>query len=98
MAETPLMRMNGALGQMFATLKNSARWQLASMALNGIASGARNAVSYVRELNTSLNNIRIVTGMGVDEMARFADTANKAAKRLSTTTTDFTNASLIFYQ
>jgi hypothetical protein len=31
-------------------------------------------------------------------MARFAEQANKAAKSLSTTTTDYTKASLIYYQ
>jgi TP901 family phage tail tape measure protein len=31
-------------------------------------------------------------------MSRFAQEANKAAQALSTTTTDYTNASLIFYQ
>jgi hypothetical protein len=31
-------------------------------------------------------------------MARFAKEANAAAKRLSTTTVDYTDASLIYYQ
>jgi DNA-binding transcriptional regulator LsrR (DeoR family) len=31
-------------------------------------------------------------------MAKFAESANKAARALSTTTTDYTNASLIYYQ
>jgi hypothetical protein len=49
-------------------------------------------------LNESLNNIRIVTGYSVDKMSEFADEANRAAKALSTTTTEYTNASLIYYQ
>jgi hypothetical protein len=31
-------------------------------------------------------------------MSRFAEEANRAAKALSTTTTEYTNASLIYYQ
>jgi hypothetical protein len=31
-------------------------------------------------------------------MASFAEKANQAAKALSTTTTEYTNASLIYYQ
>jgi hypothetical protein len=31
-------------------------------------------------------------------MARFAEQANRAAKNLGTRTTDYTNASLIYYQ
>jgi hypothetical protein len=49
-------------------------------------------------LNESLNNIRIVTGKSTIEMDRFAEKANKAAKVLSTTTTKYTDASLIYFQ
>jgi hypothetical protein len=49
-------------------------------------------------LNESLNNIRIVTGYNADYMAKFAEEANAAAKALSTTTTAYTDAALIFYQ
>jgi len=56
------------------------------------------ALNYAEKLNTSLNNIRIVTGASTDKMADFAKEANTAAKRLSTTTTAYTNASLIYYQ
>jgi hypothetical protein len=38
----------------------------------GIVSSIREAVDYTKELNESLNNIRIVTGYGVEEMERFA--------------------------
>jgi hypothetical protein len=40
----------------------------------------------------------VVTGLGADEMTRFAEKANKAAKILATTTTDYTKAALIYYQ
>jgi len=49
-------------------------------------------------LNRSLNDIRIVTGYSAEQMKDFAVEANKAAKALSTTTTNYTNASLIYYQ
>jgi hypothetical protein len=45
-----------------------------------------------------LTNIRIVTSQDADEMARFADKANSAAKALSATTLDYTDAALIYYQ
>lgn len=98
MAELPMFRLSNAATRLWNTFKNTMRWQLASAALHGIASGAQQAVSYMKELDKSLNNIRIVTGMGSKEMADFAVQANKAAKALSTTTTDFTNAALIYYQ
>jgi DNA/RNA-binding domain of Phe-tRNA-synthetase-like protein len=74
------------------------RWQLASSAINAVTSAATNAVSHIEDLDKSLNNIRIVTGKGAEEMARFAKEANKMAKELGTATTEYTNASLIYYQ
>jgi hypothetical protein len=35
-------------------------------------SGISEAVSYVKDLNTSLNDIRIVTSYGAEEMKEFA--------------------------
>jgi hypothetical protein len=79
-------------------MKNTARWQLSSTALHAFIGAISSAFNYAEDLNESLNNIRIVTGKSVEEMAKFAKEANKAAKALSTTTTEYTNASLIFYQ
>jgi hypothetical protein len=86
------------VGQFLVTLKNTAKWQLSSSLLHGFIGSIHSAISYVKDLDKSLNNIRIVTGLSAEEMAKFADSANKAAKKLSTTTTQYTNASLIYYQ
>jgi TP901 family phage tail tape measure protein len=80
------------------TLKNTAKWQLSSSLLQGFISGIRNAISFTKELDKSLNDIRIVTGYSAERMADFAVQANKAAKELSTTTKNYTDASLIFFQ
>jgi len=56
------------------------------------------AVNYAKDLNETLNNIRIVTGQSVNDMAKFAASANKAAQELSTTTKEYANAALIYYQ
>jgi hypothetical protein len=56
------------------------------------------AYGYAKSLDASLNNIRIVTGKSAEDMAKFAKEANNAAKTLSTTTTTYTDASLIYYQ
>jgi hypothetical protein len=66
--------------------------------LHGFIGSISSAYNYSKDLNTSLNNIRIVTGKNIDEMARFAEQANRAARALSTTTTAYTDAALIFYQ
>ena len=97
-AEVPMRRTNALLTQLGTTLKNTAKWQISSMALHGFMSAVSGAYGYAQDLNESLNNISIVTGKNIEDMKNFANQANKAAKALSTTTTAYTDASLIYYQ
>ena len=97
-ASVQIKQANGVLGEFWTTLKNTARWQLSSTVLHGFMGAMQSAYGYAKDLDKSLNNIRIVTGYNADEMAKFAEQANKAAKNLNTTTTAYTNASLIYYQ
>lgn len=98
MADAPLFKVRGLLGDLFVTLKNTARWQISSSILHGFMGAVSTAYGYTQDLNKSLNNIRIVTGQSSEEMAKFAKEANTAAKALSTTTTKYTDAALIYYQ
>ena len=86
------------LDKMATTLVNSARWSLASGAVNSLTRSVEQAWGYVKSLDTSLNNIQIVTGKSAEEMKNFAEQANSAAKGLGATTTDYTNAALIYAQ
>ncbi len=97
-AEIPLKRSGKLLNEFKTTLMNTARWQLSSSMLHGFMGAISTAYGYAQDLNKSLNNIRIVTGYSADKMADFAIEANKAAKALSTTTTEYTDAALIYYQ
>lgn len=97
-AELPLKRSNALLKEFGTTLANTARWQISSSILHGFMGAVQSAYYYAQDLNESLNNIRIVTGQDVDQMAKFAKQANIAAKTLSTTTTEYTDAALIYYQ
>jgi uncharacterized protein YqfA (UPF0365 family) len=49
-------------------------------------------------LDAALTDIQVVTGYNNNTMADFADNAAKAAKELNTTITEYSKASLIFYQ
>lgn len=97
-AEMPLKRSSELMDKLWITMKNTIRWQVTSGLLTGFTSGISDAVRYAQDLNKSLNNIRIVTGKSTAEMAQFAKQANRAAKELNTTTTKYTDASLIYYQ
>lgn len=98
LAEVPLKKSNKLLSEFATTMKNTVRWQLSSSMLHGFMGAIQSAYRYSQDLNESLNNIRIVTGASIDEMDKFAEKANKAARALSTTTTEYTDAALIFYQ
>lgn len=97
-SEIPIRRTNETLTKMGQTLKNTIRWQISASLIQGFTGAISDAYGYAQKLNESLNNIRIVTGLSAEEMTRFAAQANQAAKALSTTTTAYTDAALIFYQ
>lgn len=97
-AETPLIRTSSLMDQLWITMKNTMRWQITSSALQGFIGSLQTAYGYAQDLNESLTNIRIVTENSQEDMAKFAKQANEAAKALSTTTVDYTDAALIYYQ
>ena len=98
LADQPMLKISNRLKDLGVSLKNAVKWQLSSSIVHGFMGAIQSAYGYAQDLNESLNNIRIVTGYNVDKMAEFADQANKAAKALSTTTTEYTDASLIYFQ
>lgn len=97
-AELPLRRTNTLMNELWVTMKNTMRWQLTSSVLHGFVGSLEQAYGYSKNLDRSLNEIHIVSEKSAEDMARFAEQANKAAKALSTTTTNYTDASLIYYQ
>lgn len=97
-AEAPLKRTNALLVKFKENLAKTAGWQISSSVIHGFMGAIQSAYGYAQKLNSSLNEIRIVTGQTSDQMAKFAEQANKAAQKLSTTTTKYAEASLIFYQ
>ena len=83
---------------MATTFKNTVRYGISSSIFNNFTNTIQKAYDYTVKLDSSLNDIRIVTGKSADEMDKFAVKANKVAKDLGRSTKDFTEASLIYYQ
>lgn len=96
--DVPLKQTNTTIKNMMTTLKNTAKWQISSQLIHGIQGAFSGALTYAKELNSSLNDIRIVSGASADEMAKFAIQANTAAKALGTTTKAYADAAKIYYQ
>ena len=86
------------IDSMATTMANTIKWGAASSVMNSFTGTVQRAYGYVKSLDSSLNDIRIVTGKSADEMDRFAEKANAAAKNLGQTTTNYTDAALIYYQ
>lgn len=97
-AQTPMLNVSNAIAQFGKTLVNTVKWQLASNLIHGIQGALQAAVSHAKELNSALNDIRIVTGYSIDKMSEFVSQARESAKELNTTTTEYAKASLIFFQ
>lgn len=86
------------LDNIATTLSNTIKWNAASGAVNTLTAKISGAVSYIERLDSSLNDIRIVTGQSADEMDKFAVKANKVAENLGKSTLDYTKAALTYYQ
>lgn len=93
-----LQQSSVVLDKLANTMANTVRWSITSSLLNAVTSSISKAVDYTEDLNTSLNDIRIVTGKSAENMEVFAQQANKAARALSASTLDYSEASLIYYQ
>lgn len=91
-------QVNSTMKKLGDTMMNTLRWTVTSTAINTVTGAIQQAYHYALDLDQSLNDIRIVTGKSADDMNKFAREANKAAKALGASTTDYTEASLIYYQ
>lgn len=97
-ANVQLEKTTSFLDKMGETLTSTVRWGISSRLMNSFVGSVKGSFTYIKELDTSLNDIRIVTGKSADEMSTFAKEANKAASALGSTTKTYTDASLIYFQ
>ena len=93
-----LKQTHSLIDSMAETMGNTIKWGIASSIMNGFTRSVQNAYGYVKKLDTSLNNIMLVTDKSAENMKDFAKQANKAAKELGASTTAYTDAALIYYQ
>ena len=89
---------NKLLDDMATSMANTVKWGITSSIFNTITQSISKAYNYTKKLDSSLNDIRIVTDKSSASMEKFAKQANNAAKGLGASTLDYTEASLIYYQ
>lgn len=93
-----LKETHSLIDKMAETMGNTIKWGIASSVMNTFTGSVSKAYNYVVKLDTSLNDIRIVTGKTREEMDKFAVQANKAGQALGASTRDYTEAALIYAQ
>ena len=97
-AETKMFSISTSMHRLMSTFMNTMRYQISAAAIQSVTQAISGAISYTKELDKSLTDIRIVTGKSATEMENFAVQANKAAKSLSVATNEYVKASHIYFQ
>ena len=80
------------------TFGNTVRWGVTASIFQTIQNSLYRSVDYVKELDTSLNNIQIVTGETSTNLTNWAKSANEAAAQLGASTVAFTDAAQLYAQ
>ena len=96
--DTSFKSISSFADKIFNTMGNTVRWGIAATIFQTIQNNLYRAVDYVQELDTSLNNIRIVTSASNEDMRNFALYANEAAQAIGASTTSFTDAAQLYAQ
>ena len=96
--DTGIKSVSRTTEKLFNTIGNTVRWGVVASGFQTILNSAHQTVQYVRDLDTSLTNIMMVTQQSKEQMNEFAQSANEAAKALSSTTVNMTDAALVFAQ
>ena len=96
--DTGIKSVSKTTEKLFNTIGNTVRWGVVANGFQSVLNSAHQTVQYVRDLDTSLTNIMMVTQQSKEQMNEFAQSANDAAKALSSTTVNMTDAALVFAQ
>ena len=80
------------------TFGNTFRWGMIASIFSGIMNAFHQAAQYVKDLDNSLTQISMVSGIAKENMNDFAIRANEAAKQLGGTTVQMTEATKVFIQ
>lgn len=85
----------GALGNKITDIaKNVLQYQLAWQSLNLIGDGVKKSISLIRELDTAMTNMRMVTGQTAEEAHDAINTYADLAKQLGVTTRSVADGSI----
>lgn len=96
--DTGMKSVSKTTDKLLNTLGNTVRWGIVASGFQYVLNSAHSAVNYMKDLDESLTNIRLVTDESKESMREFALYANKAAQSLGNTTVAYTDAALVYAQ
>lgn len=96
--DTTIKTVSRTTDKMMNTLGNTVRWGVIASGFQEMMNSVHNAAQYVKDLDTSLTNIMMVTDYSRQQMNEYAKSANEVAKSLGSTTVAMTDATMVFAQ
>lgn len=89
---------NKAMGRLGETFKTLMQFSIAQTGFRVINNSITNTISYLKELDAAMTQIRTVTGASNNELRKYAEQYNQLGKELGRTTTEIANAAVEFYR
>lgn len=96
--DTGFKSISSVTDKIINTFGNTVRWGITASVFQTIQNSLYRSVDYVKDLDTSLNNIQIVTDASAENMRNFSLKANEAAANLGSSTVAFTDAAQLYAQ
>lgn len=96
--DTRMTSLSKSTDKVINTIGNTVRWGVIASGFSSMMNSIHSAVDYVKELDSSLTDIMMVTDYSRQQMNEYAKTANEIAKTLGSTTTEVTQGSTVFAQ
>jgi TP901 family phage tail tape measure protein len=96
--DTRMQSLSKSTDKVINTIGNTVRWGVIASGFSQVMNSIHSAVDYVKDLDSSLTNIMMVTDYSKEQMNEYAKSANEAAKALGSTTVAMTDATTVFAQ
>ena len=96
--DTRMQSLSKSTDKVINTIGNTVRWGVIASGFSQVMNSIHSAVDYVKDLDSSLTNIMMVTDYSKEQMNDYAKSANEAAKALGSTTVAMTDATTVFAQ
>lgn len=96
--DTRMQSLSKSTDKVINTIGNTFRWGIIASGFSQMMNSIHNAVDYVKDLDSSLTDIMMVTDYSKQQMNEYAKSANEAAKALGSTTVAMTQGTTVFAQ